>query len=215
MGVRRAEEPIISPTFSARVASDIIAFACERGANRAVLMDILSLEQSHLSREDVRIPCATMAQMWRTAIEQTADPLLALHLAEARSLAANRTTSLIMESSATLLEAFELAAEYSVLIADVMDVEIGQVEDSIYIEFLLTDEWARQTRAVVQDCLNISYLSAAQAVQRLTGTRQPPTLLTFSLPKPPEISEYYRIFDCSMQFDSSFNRIGLFKVVDG
>ncbi len=176
-------------------------------------MDILGLQQNHLSREDVRIPCATMARMWEAAIEQTGDAFLALHLAEARNLAANRTTSLIMESSGTVIEAFELAAKYSVLIADAMAVEIGEIDDTIYIEFTPKFDWAQQPQPVVLDCLNITYLSAVQAVQRLAGSPHPPTLLTFAMPKPANVTEYFRIFNCSVQFDAPFNRIGFPKAL--
>ena len=76
----------MSPTFSARVAADIISFACLHGADRGSLIGSLGLQQSYLNREDIRIPCETMARMWNAAIEQTGDELLALHLGEARSL---------------------------------------------------------------------------------------------------------------------------------
>lgn len=203
----------MSSTFSARVAADIIAFASDHGADPTTLTDLLGLHQSDLNREDVRIPCTTMARMWNDAIEQTSDPFLALHLAEARDLAANRTTSLIMESSGTVLEAFKLAAEYSVLIADVMAVEIGEMDDTIYIEFTPKPDWAAQAQLVVLDCLNITYLSAVQAVQRLTGSTHHPTLLAFALPKPNNITEYFRLFNCSVEFDAPFNRIGFPKVL--
>ena len=203
----------ISPTFSARVAADIVAFAAEQGADGAALIDLLGLEPGHLNREDVRIPCVAMARMWEAAIEQTGDALLGLHLAEARNLAANRTTSLIMESSATVREAFDLAAKYSVLIADVMAVEIGEQNDTIYIEFTPHSQWAQQSPLVVLDCLNITYLSAVHSVQRLTGSLHPPTLLTFTLPKPANLSEYFRVFDCSVKFEARCNRIGFPKAL--
>ena len=107
-----------------------------------------------------------------------------------------------------MLEAFELAAKYSVLISDAMAVEIGEMDDTIYIEFTLKSDWAKQPQVVVRDCLNITYMSATQSVQRLTGSHHPPTLLTFSLPKPRNVFEYFRLFNCPVQFDAPVNRIG-------
>lgn len=203
----------MASTFSARVAADLIAFASERGGDEAALRTLLGLPQDQLGREDVRIPCATMARMWEAAHQQTQDPCLALHLAEARTPAANRTTTLIMESSRNVLEAFELAAKYSVLIADAMSVEIGEIDETIYVQFTPQADWALQPLPVVQDCLNITYLSAVQAVQRLTGSRQPPSLLSFAMPKPENLAEYFRIFNCSIRFDATANRIGFPKVL--
>ena len=95
--------------------------------------------------------------MWEAAIEQTGDAFLALHLAETQSFAANRTTSLIMESSATVLEAFELAAKYSALIADVMAVEIGEIRTTRFTLILRTTSTGLSNhKSVVRDCLNIA-----------------------------------------------------------
>lgn len=161
-----------------------------------------------MSREDIRIPCATMARIWAAAIEQTGEPALAMQLAIARLFAANRTTTLIMQSSSTVLEAFQLAAQYSVLIADVMTVELGEVDDTLYIEFAPKPEWAKQPAAVVRDCLSITYVAAVSSLQGLIGTRHPPTLLTFTFPAPPFVQTYYEVFDCSITFDAPANRIG-------
>ena len=192
----------IASTFSAKLAGDIIRRAEELGADGRELRDILGLEQGELSREDVRIPCHTMAAMWLRAMERSGDPLIALHLAEAQKLAADRTTALIMESSATVMEAFQLATKYSALIADVMSVAIGEEESTVYIEFTHKPDWRLAPEAVILDCLSIAYLSAVQSVQRLTGISQPPTLLAIALPKPAAVREYYRLFDCSVGFDA-------------
>ena len=83
-----------------------------------------------------------MAAVWMEAIDQTGNPHLAMDMAAGIGFGANRTTSLIMESSSTVLEAFQLAARYSVLIADVMTVELGEAGEDIFIEFTPTPVWA-------------------------------------------------------------------------
>lgn len=201
----------MASTFSGRVAAEIIAFASEQDANQENLTELLGMQGTDIRQESVRIPCAQVARMWDAAIEQTGDEFLALHLAEAQNLAASRTTSLIMEASSTVWEAFELAAKYSVLIADAMAVSIGEENDTTWIQFTHNFDWAQQPQRVIRDCLNITYLSAVQSVQRLTGYSHPPTLLTFTSPRPEQVVEYYRVFNCSVQFDAPFNRIGFPK----
>ena len=106
----RSRGCLIEPTFSSKFAADLIAYASERGADRSSLTALTRLPRQAMSREDIRIPCSTMALVWAEAIEQTGDPSLAMSLGASRLFAADRTTALIMETSSTVLESFRLAA---------------------------------------------------------------------------------------------------------
>ncbi len=195
-------------TFSAKVAADLISYARTQGADGDQLEAMLRLPPGWSSRQDIRIPAATMASMWKRAIDGAGDPDLAFHMAVERMFNADRTTKLIMEASATVREAFEQAAQYSVLIADALAVEIGERGDIVYIEFSSRPDWQGQPPDVVKDCINISMVSAALAVQRLIGQRCPPALLSFAFASPDNAAEYYRVYDCSIEFGSEHNRIG-------
>ena len=161
-----------------------------------------------MNREDVRIPCTTMATVWSAAMDQTGEPNLAMKLGVERIFGANRTTNLIMESSSTVLESFQLAARYSVLVADVMDVEIGESEGTVYIEFRPTPTWAEQPERVQLDCLAITYLSAVTSLQSLLGTEQAPSVLWLRFPRPAIAAAWEAALGCEVTFDAPANRIG-------
>lgn len=203
----------MTSTFSSKFASDLIAFASKHGADSRVLTELLDVQPMYLNREDIRIPCATIAALWDEAIRQTGDPALGLHMGRAAMYAAHRTTSLIMESSATVLEAFELAVEYSVLIADAMTVVIGDSGDDFFLEFTPRADWLAQPPNVVEDCFNLTIVSTLNAVQRMTGVRHAPSLLTFCYPRPRHVAEYYAIFDCPIVFGASATRLGFPKAL--
>lgn len=195
-------------TFSARVAADLIRYAASKGADGEALAAMLRLPPGRLGREDTRIPCSTMAALWKRAMDDTGDPDIAFNMASEHMFKANRTTQLIMESSKTVREAFQLAAQYSVLIADAMAVEVGETESTIYIEFVPRPDWIVQPPEVVRDCLNITCVSAVLALRQLIGRDSPPSLLTFSFSAPTNVARYYRVFDCSIEFEAVSNRIG-------
>lgn len=161
-----------------------------------------------MNREDIRIPCSTMARVWLAAIEQTGDENLAMNLGISRFFGANRTTSLIMEASSTVLESFQLAAHYSVLIADVMTVELGEVDDILYIEFQPKPAWRAQPKIVQLDCLAITYVAAVSSLKRLIGTHHPPSLLSLTFTAPANVMTWFKVFDCSVDFQAQANRIG-------
>lgn len=196
------------PTFSARFASDLIAYATERGADRAALTALTRLPRDAMNRDDVRIPCSAMARVWAAAIEQTGDANLAMNLGISRFFGADRTPSLIMAASSTVLEAFELAAHYSVLIADVMAVEIGEVDDILYVEYQPKPAWEAQPRVVQLDCLAIAYVGAVSSLKRLVGTHHSPSLLSVTFASPANVMTWFEVFDCSIDFGADANRIG-------
>lgn len=199
---------MIEPTFSSKFAADLIAYAAERGADRAALTALTHLPRGAMNREDIRVPCSTMARVWLAAIEQTGDDNLAMNLGISRFFGADRTTSLIMETSSTVLESFQLAAHYSVLIADVMTVEIGETDDILYIEFQPQLAWQAQPKIVRLDCLAITYVAAVSSLKRLIGTHQPPSLLSLAFATPANVMKWFEVFDCSIDFRAGANRIG-------
>lgn len=198
----------MEPTFSSRFASELIDFAAERGGDRAELISLTNLSPTAMNREDIRIPCTTMSLVWSTAMDQTGDTRLAMNLGISRMLGATRTTSLLMEASSTVLESFQLAVQYSALIADVMAVELGEIDDTIYIEFRARDVWRDQPEAVQLDCLAISYVAAATSLNRLLGTHHPPRLLSLAFPAPADTAIWVEVFGCSPKFGAEHNRIG-------
>ena len=161
-----------------------------------------------MNREDIRIPCTTMSRVWSAAMEQTGDENLAMKLGVSRMFGANRTTSLIMEASSTVLESFQLAARYSVLIADVMSVELGEVDDTVYIEFQPRPIWRDQPEAVQLDCLAISYVAAVSSLHRLLGSYHPPSLMSLAFSPPANVETWVDVFGCSADFGAASNRIG-------
>ncbi len=199
---------MIEPTFSSKFAADLIAYAAEHGANRASLTALTHLPPGAMNREDIRIPCSTMARVWMAAIKQTGDESLAMNLGISRFFGANRTTSLIMEASSTVLESFQLAAHYSVLIADVMTVEIGEADDILYVEFQPKPAWRAQPKMVQLDCLAITYVAAVSSIKRLLGTHHPPSLLSLTFASPANVMTWFEIFDGSIDFKAQANRIG-------
>ena len=82
----------MASTFSAKVAADLIQYARSRGADGDALEAMLHLPPGRLGMENVRIPCAAMAALWKRAMEAVGDPDLAFHMTLERRFHADRTT---------------------------------------------------------------------------------------------------------------------------
>lgn len=198
-------------TFSSRIAYDLIEYVREKGHAVSELYEILALPKTYLDREDIRIPSEKMSKIWMRAMAISGDEDIGFHMGIERSVAALRTTSLIMQSSATVYQAFEQGIKYSELIANVLSMKIGTNEKDIYLEFTPRKEWRIEPAAVVKDCLNLTLISMLISVQQITGVFHPPSILNFSYAKPRNLTEYYRAFNCAMEFGLPYNRIGFPK----
>ena len=69
-------------TTSAGVAAGLIAFAVQRGADRAALLAQAGLRSADLEDSDRRLPFETYVTLMRAAQDLCGDPALALHFGE-------------------------------------------------------------------------------------------------------------------------------------
>lgn len=198
-------------TFSSRIACDLIAYVHKKGHDVTSLYELLALPEASLNREDIRIPSAKMSQIWAMAMELAGDEDVGFHMGIDLSTTAVQTTSLIMQSCPTVYQALEQGIEYSELIANVLSMELGESTDDIYIDFTPKETWRLEPSIVIKDCLNLTFISMLISIQRITGTFHPPSILWFSYPKPKNLAEYYRAFDCRIEFGQPSNRIGFPK----
>ena len=95
-----------SLTASAGLAAGLIAFAVERGADRAELMARACVRPADIEDADHRLPFETYMALMRAAQDLCADSALALHFGEAVDLAELSIVGLIMNASATMADAF-------------------------------------------------------------------------------------------------------------
>lgn len=195
-------------SFSAKIAHNIIRYCEHRGIESNELYAILGLPADHLDREDIRIEGSTMSSLWMRAIELSGDHAIGLHMVSSHSAPALRTTSLIMQSSSTVRSALEKGVEYSALIANAMEMSLGEYRGSLYVEFTPREEWLREPAPVVSDCLATTYASMLVTMRQITGGPIVPSLLWFAESRPAHVHELYQVFACRMQFDRPANRMG-------
>ena len=201
-------DPTQQCSFSSKFASDLIGYAERFGANRDDLCRCLGLKERLRNRDDVRVPSATMARVWAEAHRQSNDPFLAFHMGMEFTYAARTTPSLIMQTSSTVLEAFEQAIVYSEIIANVLATELGRDGDSVYIDYRPRPEWRTAPPEVVHDSLAIAIVSNLHSLQSCVGKFISPTLLCFEFARPANDREYLDVFNASAEFDAPCNRIG-------
>ena len=200
-------------SFSSKFAGNLIDFSVANGADRDALWECLGLETPYRNRDDIRIPSPTMARLWAEAHNQTNDPHLAFHMGVDFSYSARTTPSLIMQTSSTVLDAFEQAIFYGEIIANVLATELGESEENIFIDYTPKEEWRAAPKSVVQDSLAIAIVSNLFSLQSCLGRFIAPSILSFEYSQPSNYREYLEVFNSSANFDQSHNQIGFPKMV--
>ena len=195
-------------TTSAGLAAGLIAFAVQKGADRAALLARAGLELADLQDHDNRLPFETYVALMRAAQDLCNDPALALHFGEAVDLAEISIVGLIMNASATMGDAFAQMQRFGRL-----SLETEGLSDGPRFTLTVRDGqlWMVDTRA---DPNAFPELSEGAFVRLVCGPRrflpEPHVLeVQFAHPAPAWRAEYDRIFQCPVTFSSGWNAMRL------
>lgn len=195
-------------TTSAGLASGLITFAVQRGADRAALMARAGLRPTDLEDPDDRLPFETYISLMRATQDLCADPALALHFGEAVDLAEMSIVGLIMNASATMGDAFAQMQRFGRLTLETEGLSDGPRFELVSRNGQL---WMVDTRA---DPNAFPELTEAAFARLVCGPRRflpEPHVLEVHVthPAPAWSAEYDRIFQCPVTFSSSWNAMRL------
>lgn len=195
-------------TISAGVAAGLIAFAVERGADRADLMASAGVRPADIEDADHRLPFDTYMALMRTAQNMCDDPALALHFGEAVDLAELSIVGLIMNASATMADAFAQMQRLGRLTLETEGLSEGPRFEMTMREGQL---WMVDTRTNPNAFPELTEGAFARLVCGPRRFLPKPHVLEVQVthPAPAYRAEYDRIFQCPVTFSSCWNAIRL------
>ena len=195
-------------TISAGVAAGLIAFAVERGADRAMLMTSAGVRSADIEDADHRLPFDTYIALMRAAQDMCDDPALALHFGEAVDLAELSIVGLIMNASATMADAFAQMQRLGRL-----TLETEGLSDGPRFQTGMRDGqlWMVDTRTNPNAFPELTEGAFARLVCGPRRFLPQPHVLAVQVthPAPAYRDEYDRIFQCPVTFSSDWNAMRL------
>ena len=195
-------------TISAGVAAGLIAFAVERGADRADLMASAGVLPADIEDADHRLPFDTYMALMRSAQDMCDDPALALHFGEAVDLAELSIVGLIMNASATMADAFAQMQRLGRL-----TLETEGLSDGPRFQTSMRDGqlWMVDTRTNPNAFPELTEGAFARLVCGPRRFLPRPHVLAVQVthPAPAYRAEYDRIFQCPVTFSSNWNAMRL------
>lgn len=202
-----------TPTVSSGLAGGLIAFAENRGADRLVLLEAAGLAPAAVAEADDRVPMDAYLRLVEAAKAATGEPALSLLWAEAVGMAELSVVGLVMESAATMGEAFVQLQRYGRLAMD----SAGPSESPFSLSFedgRLFMVYGRTPPAGGEDLIEAAFVRLVCGPRRFLPR---PHVLAVELTRtaPPYRAEYERIFQCPVRFGAPRNAMELHPEIAG
>ena len=188
------------------VSSRALVDACGRlGLDTEALLRATGVARETLDDPDARLEGARVGALWARAYEQSGDPVLSLHAAEACPLGAYKVIDFMATSAGTVGEAFRCGSRYFPLVNTAVRLPIDESGDPV--TFDVVDETGPQgvSRPYAEYCLAAFLLH----VRAGTGVSFPLRAVEFVHPPPPDLSEHERLFGCPVRFQAAHNRMSI------
>ncbi len=180
------------------VSSRALLDACARlGLDTGQILRSAEVDPAALQDPDARLSVEQADALWQKAYELSNDPNLALHAIEVLPFGAYRVIDFLGTSAPTIGAALAKVSDYFPLIRNGvirLPYVVGDREVTFAVE--ATSSPSAVTRPHAEYTLAAVFLRTRVA----TGQSYPLVRVEFSHPRPADISEHERIFECPVRF---------------
>lgn len=182
------------------VSSRALLDACARlGLDTAQILQAARLDPVTLQDPDARIPIEQVEALWQKAYELSKDPNLALHAIEVLPFGAYRVIDFLGSNAPTIGAALAKISDYFPLIHTAIRLPYAVGDRHVTFAVEAPSRPSTITRPIAE------YTLAAVFLRMRKATNEPFRLMRveFSQPRPVDISEHERIFECPVRFDAA------------
>jgi AraC-like DNA-binding protein len=186
------------------VSSRALLDACARlGLDTGAILRAARIDAATLQDPDARIPIEQAAALWQKAYDVSGDPNLALHAVEALSFGAYRVIDFLGSTAPTIGDAIARLSNYYPLINDVVRLRYT-VGDRVVPVWL---EAPSRPQTITRPYAEYTLAAVFLRMRAATNQRYLLARVEFSHPKPADISEHERVFECPVLFGADACRL--------
>jgi AraC-like DNA-binding protein len=199
---------------AAGFAASFADYACDRGANRDVLLAESGLTEDDLSDQDNRIPVAAYQTLIGAAIQQTGDTALLLRHTLASRLETMSVVGQIVHTSASLRHSIEQLNRYLHLMGD---VELPMGVDRFELQRSADGLWIIDHLVLPPEMSFWSEVSFARFISEFRRSFPDATFeigMEVTYPPPSHVDQYPELFRIPVQFNATRNALRIDPVWD-
>ena len=178
--------------------------ACARlGLDTAQILSAAGLDAATLQDPDARLPVTQVEALWQKAYALSGDPHLALHAIEQLPFGSYRVIDFLASSAPTVGAALAKVSDYFPIVHDVVRLPYVIGDRAVTFAAEAPSRPSTITRPYAEYVLAAVFLRTRVA----TNQRFPLMRVEFSHPRPPDIREHERIFECPVTFGADACRM--------
>ncbi|MCB0705425.1 MAG: AraC family transcriptional regulator [Saprospiraceae bacterium] len=197
--------------FRARFIANLIQFARQQGASVTELTAITGLPLEDLNTDDLFFPAGIYNEVVETAVRQTGNSQLGLHLGDHLSLSAAGLIVQIVQSSQTVKEGIQYMVEYANLGCQAMPFVLTETPDNWELALIPNPIWVGQSPEAVRQTMDGSVLFTLREFHTLTRQKYAPIKIHFNYARPVRFREYEELLQCPVYWSMEYTAIYLEK----
>lgn len=189
------------------IIREILYGAAQRGASLPSMCRNLGITVTDLSRSDQVVDFKQAYSAWDVAVKATGDPLLGLHLGTSTTTSILGIVGHLMQSCATLEDAFKQVCEFGALATDMFRYSIKTKGDQTILVFSPATAWSRVSPATAKHAVDQAMAGCLNVFFLLTGNRVQPQSASFIMRQPSQRDQYTQVFGPHLTFDAGVNSL--------
>lgn len=189
------------------IIRDILYGAAQRGADLPTMCRELGLTVSDLSHSDQLIDFKKAYSAWDVALNATGDPLLGLHLGTTTTTSILGIVGHLMQSCATLEDAFRQVCEHGTVATDMFRYSMTSRGDEAILMFSPVAAWMRVSPGTARHAVDQAMAGCLNVFFLLSGHFIKPQRATLTIPQPAQPDNYAHVFGTQPRFDAKANSL--------
>lgn len=190
-------------TIQAKAVEKIANAVVARGVSAARLYEAVNLDASLLEDPDSRLPFEQIVALYEKAAELTGDDNFGLHIGQTVNPTAFDVVGYCALNSSTLGAAFARVARYHSIWTDGALFTLESANEISAIVYRYVDTSIHEHR---QDS-EMTLATVTTLCRNIATPDFAPASVEFQHAAPADVSEHRRLFNCSLKFDASLNRL--------
>lgn len=180
---------------------NIAHFAANQGGNMSELIALSGKSEQELCDESCIIEDIVYNSVIEQAIETTGDEFFGLHAGENLNLTAAGLISQLTQNSETVKQALELCCQFANLGCSALPMHLLEEKDYYKVTLSPNELWRSQSTQSVKHTAEGVIAFTVKEFHALTRMQHNPIAIHLPWARPENISEYERVFGCSIFFN--------------
>lgn len=195
------------------IIRDILYGAASRGANLTGMCKALGISIEELNDSEKSVDFETAYQAWELSVTGTHDPLLGLHLGETATPSILGLIGHLMQSSPDLLTAYQQVCKHTALATDMFRYSIESFKGQTILQYEPARLWVKVSKVSARQAVEQAMAGTLNVFYLLSGKHVKPVQAEFIFYKQTTVTEYDRIFNSALKFNSKQNAL-IFNTAD-